>query len=313
MSDYQSALTGLFLGVLAVLVTASATAFLLARRRGAKDPLVENLSARVNAWWVMALILGLAFWIGQPAVVLLFAIASFAALREFVTLTSAHRADTWMLAALFYVALPVQYWAIWTGWYGFSSIFIPVYVFLMMPVLSALRGETGNFLIRVAEVQWAAMVAIYCVSYVPALLSLDIPGYGGQNMLLVAYLVIVVQMSDVLQYIWGKLLGRRKIAPKLSPSKTVEGFVGGVGSATVLGACMWWITPFSFWQSGLLALVIALTGFFGGLALSAVKRDRGVKDWGAAIAGHGGFMDRLDSLVFAAPVFFHLVRYWWTL
>lgn len=223
MSDYQSALTGLFLGVLAVLVTASATAFVLARRRGAKDPLVENLSARVNAWWVMALILGLAFWIGQPAVVLLFAIASFAALREFVTLTSARRADTWMLAALFYVALPVQYWAIWTDWYGFSSIFIPVYVFLLMPVLSTFRGETENFLIRVAEVQWAAMIAIYCVSYVPALLSLEIAGYEGQNILLVAYLVIVVQSSDVLQYIWGKLMGRHKIAPRLSPSKTVEG------------------------------------------------------------------------------------------
>lgn len=311
MNDFQASLMALFLAVLAVLVSASATAFLLARKKGMKDPLVENLTARINAWWVMAIILGLAFWMGQPAVVILFAIASFAALREFVTLTSAHRADTWMLAALFYIALPVQYWAVWTDWYGFFSIFIPVYVFLLMPVLSAVRGETENFLIRVAEVQWAAMIAIYCVSYVPALLSLEIPGFEGQNILLVAYLVIVVQSSDVLQYIWGKLMGRRKIAPRLSPSKTVEGFVGGVGSATVLGACMWWITPFTFWQSGLLALIIALMGFFGGLALSAVKRDRGVKDWGTTIAGHGGFIDRLDSLIFAAPVFFHLVRYWW--
>lgn len=313
MNGFQTSLMALLLGVLAVLITASATAALLARKKGRKDPLVENLTARINAWWVMAIILGLAFWMGQTAVVLLFAIASFAALREFVTLTSARRADTWMLAALFYIALPVQYWAIWSDWYGFSSIFIPVYVFLLMPVLSALRGETENFLIRVAEVQWAAMIAIYCVSYVPALLSLEIAGFEGRNILLVAYLVIVVQSSDVLQYIWGKLLGRRKIAPRLSPSKTVEGFVGGVGSATVLGACMWWITPFTFWQSGLLALIIALMGFFGGLALSAIKRDRGVKDWGTTIAGHGGFMDRLDSLIFAAPVFFHLVRYWWAL
>lgn len=311
MNDFEGSLVTLLLGVLAVLVTASATAFLLGRKRGAKDPLVENLTARINAWWVMATILGLAFWMGRPAVVLLFAVASFAALREFVTLTSARRADTWMLAAVFYVALPVQYWAVWTDWYGFFSIFIPVYVFLLMPVLSSLRGETENFLIRVAEVQWAAMITIYCLSHVPALLSLEIPGYEGQNILLVAYLAIVVQSSDVLQYIWGKLTGRRKIAPRLSPSKTVEGFAGGVGSATLLGACLWWITPFTFWQSGLLALVVALMGFFGGLALSAVKRDRGVKDWGATIAGHGGFMDRLDSLTFAAPVFFHLVRYWW--
>ena len=311
MSGYHDALISLLYGSLAVLVTASVVAFLLGLKLGRDDTLVENLTDRINAWWVMVGVLGFAFWIGRPGVVLLFALCSFAALREFVTLTNAKRADTWMLAALFYIALPLQYWAIWTDWYGFYAIFIPVYVFLAMPILSAIRGETDNFLIRVAEVQWAAMIAIYCVSYIPALLSLKIDGFEGQNILLIAFLVIVVQSSDVLQYIWGKLMGRRKIAPRLSPSKTVEGFAGGVGSATLLGACMFWITPFSFWQAGLLALCIALMGFFGGLVLSAVKRDRGVKDWGATIAGHGGFIDRLDSLIFAAPVFFHLVRYFW--
>lgn len=312
MSRYHDALISLLYGSLAVLITASVVAFALGLKLGRDDALVENLRDRINAWWVMVGILGLAFWMGRSGVVLLFALCSFAALREFVTLTNAKRADTWMLAALFYIALPLQYWAIWTDWYGFYSIFIPVYVFLAMPILSAIRGETDNFLIRVAEVQWAAMIAIYCVSHIPALLSLRIDGFEGQNILLIAFLVIVVQSSDVLQYIWGKLMGKRKIAPRLSPSKTVEGFAGGVGSATLLGACMFWITPFTFWQAGLLALVIALMGFFGGLVLSAVKRDRGVKDWGATIAGHGGFIDRLDSLIFAAPVFFHLVRYFWT-
>ncbi|WP_371225238.1 phosphatidate cytidylyltransferase [Roseovarius sp. 2305UL8-3] len=312
MIGHHSELMTLLMAVLAVLVTASAVGFVLARLKGADNPVIENLNARINAWWVMAIVLGLAFWWGRPGVILLFAICSFAALREFVTLTNARRADTWMLAALFYIALPLQYWSIWTDWYGFTAIFIPVYVFLGMPILSALRGETDNFLIRVAEVQWAAMIAIYCVSHIPALLCLNIPGFEGQNILLIAFLVIVVQASDVLQYIWGKLMGKTKIAPRLSPSKTVEGFAGGVGSATLLGACLWWITPFSFWQAGLMALVIALMGFFGGLVLSAVKRDRGVKDWGATIAGHGGFIDRLDSLIFAAPIFFHLIRFWWT-
>ena len=146
----------------------------------------------------------------------------------------------------------------------------------------------------------------------PALLSLEIPGYEGRNLLLIAFLVLVVQSSDVLQYVWGKLLGRHKIAPELSPSKTVEGFVGGVASATVLGALLWWITPFSPWQAGAMALMIKLMGFFGGLVMSAIKRDRGVKDWGWMIEGHGGVLDRLDSVIFAAPVFFHLTRYWWT-
>ena len=312
MSSYHTALMGLLIGVVVVLVTASGIGMLLARKKGADDPVIENLNARIDAWWIMAVVLGLAFWMGRPGVVLLFAVCSFAALREFVTLTNVRRADNWMLAALFYVVLPVQYWLVWTDWYGFMTVFIPVYVFLLIPILSAIRGETDAFLIRVAEVQWAAMVTVYFVSYIPALMDLDIPGFEGRNILLIAYLVIVVQASDVLQYIWGKLLGRRKIAPRLSPSKTVEGFVGGVGSATVLGACLYGITPFGFWQSGLMALIIALMGFFGGLVLSAVKRDRGVKDWGSTIAGHGGFIDRLDSLIFAAPIFFHLTRYWWT-
>jgi len=257
-------------------------------------------------------VIGLAFIWGRPGVVILFGLLSFAALREFVSLTNTRRADHLVLAAVFYVVLPLQYYFIWTDWYGMFSIFIPVYGYLLMPIIAVLRAETRNFLIRVAEVQWALMITVYCVSHVPALLSLDIPGYEGQNILLIAFLVLVVQSSDVLQYIWGKLAGKRKIAPKLSPSKTVEGFVGGVLSATLVGASLWWMTPFNFWQAGLLAFIIALLGFFGGLVMSAIKRDRGVKDWGQMIAGHGGFIDRLDSVIFSAPIFFHIVRYFWT-
>ena len=156
------------------------------------------------------------------------------------------------------------------------------------------------------------MICVFCVSHVPALLPLDIPRFEGRNVLLIAFLVIVVQSSDVLQYVWGKLLGRTKIAPKLSPSKTLEGFVGGGMSAVAVGTGLAWMTPFSAMEAGLLSLAIVLMGFFGGLVMSAIKRDRGVKDWGSVIAGHGGFIDRLDSVVFSAPIFFHIVRYFWT-
>jgi phosphatidate cytidylyltransferase len=155
------------------------------------------------------------------------------------------------------------------------------------------------------------MLAVFCISHVPALITLHIPGYEGRGLLLIAFLVIVVQSSDVLQYVWGKLFGRHKIAPTLSPSKTWEGFIGGVCSATVLGALLWWLTPFSFFQAGGMALLITIMGFLGGLVMSAIKRDRGVKDWGSMIEGHGGILDRLDSVVFAAPIFFHLTRYFW--
>ncbi|MBN9250775.1 MAG: phosphatidate cytidylyltransferase, partial [Mesorhizobium sp.] len=245
-------------------------------------------------------------------VLLLFAFCSFAALREFVTLTNTRRADHWALATAFFIVLPAQYVLLWTENYGIFSIFIPVYAFLLMPIIAVVRGDTQHFLVRIAEVQWALMICVFCASHVPALLTLQIPGYEGRAVLLIAFLVIVVQSSDVLQYVWGKLFGRTKIAPNLSPSKTVEGFVGGVASATLVGAALWWITPFTPVQAGLMALLITMMGFFGGLVMSAIKRDRGIKDWGHLIAGHGGLIDRLDSVVFSAPIFFHLTRYWWS-
>ena len=304
----------LFGGIVAVLLVASLVGWLLQRRTaGAPSATIENLNGRIRAWWVMIALIALAFALGKPGVILLFAFASFGALREFITLTPTRPGDHYALAVAFFVVLPVQYYLIWIDWYGLYSIFIPVYAFLLLPIVAALRGDTTDFMPRVAEVQWALMICVFCASHVPALLTLTIPGYEGRNVLLIAFLVIVVQLSDVLQYVWGKLFGRTKIAPKLSPSKTVEGFIGGIASATLIGASLWWITPFTPFQAGLLSLVITLMGFFGGLVMSAIKRDRGVKDWGHIIEGHGGLIDRLDSVVFSAPIFFHLVRYWWSL
>jgi len=315
MNEAQSDLITLVLGIFAILIVASAIGYALQKKfspDGANSA-IENLNARIKAWWIMVIFIGVAFLAGRAGVIILFAFCSFAALREFITLTNTKRADHWALASAFFVVLPIQYYLLWAEEYGIYSIFVPVYAFLLMPIISVLRGDTERFLIRIAEVQWALMICVFCASHVPALLTLTIPGYEGRNVLLIAFLVIVVQLSDVLQYVWGKLFGRTKIAPKLSPSKTVEGFVGGVASATLIGAALWWITPFTPFQAGLLALIITLMGFFGGLVMSAIKRDRGVKDWGHIIEGHGGLIDRLDSVVFSAPIFFHLVRYWWSL
>ncbi|WP_455229637.1 phosphatidate cytidylyltransferase [Geopseudomonas aromaticivorans] len=303
----------LFAGIGALLALASLIGFGLKwRSRGAASPVIDNLNARINAWWVMVAVLGGAFWLGHGAVILLFAAISFFALREFITLTPTRGGDYPALVAAFYCVLPVQYLLIASDWYGLFSIFIPVYVFLLLPILASLGGDTTGFLERAAKVQWGMMIAVFCISHVPALLTLDIPGFEGRNLLLIAWLVLVVQISDVLQYVCGKLLGKRKIAPQLSPSKTVEGFAGGIALATLVGASLFWITPFSVWQAALIALVVTLLGFFGGLVMSAIKRDRGVKDWGHMIEGHGGMLDRLDSVCFAAPIFFHLLRYGWT-
>jgi phosphatidate cytidylyltransferase len=154
-------------------------------------------------------------------------------------------------------------------------------------------------------------ICVVCVSCLPALLILDIPRYEGRNVFLLVFVVLVAQASDVLQYLWGKLCGKHPIAPTVSPSKTVEGFAGGIVSATLLGTSLWWITPFSIGQAAAFSLLITLLGFAGGLVMSAQKRRRGIKDWGDLIHGHGGVLDRLDSLWLPAPLFLLAVRYGW--
>ncbi len=303
----------IFMGAVAVLIIASMIGWVLKLRFAPEQPhaVIDNLNSRIRAWWWMVGVLAAAFWFDKQGVIILFALLSFFALREYITLCYTRRGDHLVLLLAFFIALPVQYALIWIDWYGLYSIFIPVYAFLLLPIFAALGADTTRFLERASKVQWGLMICVFCLSHVPALMTLSIPGYEGRNLLLIAFLVLVVQGSDVLQYIWGKLLGKHKVAPELSPSKTWEGLIGGVVSATVLGAALHGITPFTALEAALVALVICLMGFFGGLVMSAIKRDRGVKDWGSMIEGHGGILDRVDSVVFAAPIFFHLVRYGW--
>jgi phosphatidate cytidylyltransferase len=303
----------LLTGVGGLLTLASLVGWILQlRTKSRPNAVVENLNARIRAWWMMVLVFVVALAAGRIGSVLLFALTSFLALREFVTLTPTARGDHRALFWAFFVILPLQYWLVVTQWYGLFAIFIPVYAFLFIPIRQALAGDAQRFLARTAMLQWGLMVCVYCVSHAPALMMLRLPGFEGKGAQLLFFLVTVVQLSDVLQYVWGKLFGKTKLVPAISPSKTVEGFVGGILSASAVGAGLWWITPFNPWQAGLMALVITLMGFFGGLVMSAIKRDRGVKDWGALIEGHGGMMDRIDSLCFAAPVFFHLTRYFFS-
>lgn len=294
-------------GIVALLLTASAIGLVLARLR--PGPVVDNLNARIRAWWVMTGVLALSFLLGKIATLVLYGLLSFLALREFISLTPTRRGDHLALCLCFYIAIPLQYWLIGIEWYGLFVMCIPVYGFLLLPSVSALSGDTEQFLERNTKIQWALMLTVYCLSHAPALMLLRIPGFEGQNLLLLLFLLLVVQLSDVLQYVFGKLLGKTLLAPTVSPSKTVEGLVGGGLAATAVGAALWWITPFTPLQAAWLSLMIVICGFLGGLTLSAVKRSLGAKDWGVMIEGHGGIMDRLDSVVFAAPVFFHVVRY----
>lgn len=287
-----------------------------------EGPLTQNLRQRTWAWWIMIAVLVTGLLLGETATIILFAALSFVGLREMLRLVPDYANDRVLLACL-YLTVLLHYGFVWRHWYGTFAIFIPVYALLFLPAVSALRGRIGHFRERSASVQWTLMLSTYAISYVPALLQLPVswnlgreasegsaPGLGGaEGAALMLYLVIVVQGSDVLQYVWGKTLGRHAVAPTVSPSKTWEGFIGGVLSATALGAALWWATPFTPVQAAIISLVSCIMGFLGGLVMSAIKRDAGIKDFGSLIKGHGGVMDRLDSMAFAAPVFFHLTRF----
>ncbi len=282
---------------------------------GINPALVEAFNLRIRAWWLMCTILAAAFLLGPAsrlATVIVFFLISFWALREFITLTPTRLGDHRALFWVFIVFTPLQYLIVAMGveTYGLLfSVLIPVYAFLFIPARVAMAGDYKRFLERVAKIQAGLMICVYCLSYAPAILSLQIPGYEGQNARLLFFFVLLVQLNDVLQFAWGKLLGRRVIAPAISASRTWEGFLGGVASTSLIGAALYWATPFEPWQAAGLSAVIAVMGFAGGMTMSAIKRDRGVKDYGTLVVGHGGVLDRIDSICFAAPVFYHLTRY----
>ncbi len=312
MKTLDPQLVRAFAGVLGLLALSSLVGLVLkvVVKKPEAQPTISNLNARIGAWWIMSAIFALTLVIGLVGSLVLFGLMSFLALREYVTLLPTRRADHRTLFWAFFIFTPLQYFLIAIQWYGMFAILIPVFAFLFVPARLAIAGDTESFLQRASTIQWGLMICVYCLSYTPALLMLNIPGYGRPAKLML-YLVLVDQLSDVMQYVWGKMLGQHKIAPVVSPNKTWEGFVGGVLSATAIGTALWWMTPFTPVVAAAVSLTITLMGFAGGLTMSAIKRDRGVKDYGTLIKGHGGILDRMDSMCFAAPIFFHIVRYFY--
>jgi phosphatidate cytidylyltransferase len=272
---------------------------------------VETFAARVNSWWVMAILLALALLLGRAGVVLLFALAAFGALREFATYTAKAREDHLALALAFFAALPAQFLFVGLGWPGVFTIFIPVYVFAALSVLSALRGSPDRFLPRVAETQWALMICVYGASHVPALMTLPLQGSPDGGVLLIPFLVLVVQAGEIADYLIGRRVRGRPVAPQLSP-RTWRGGACGVGVAGVVGAALSWLTPFGLPGGTLMAMLAAAAGLAGTLVLAAIKRERRVKDWSHLIPGQGGVLDQLGGVFFAAPLVYHLAHWGWT-
>jgi len=331
---------GLVGGVLTLLTMSTGIGQLLKKQSdtGLNPVVIEQFNLRVRAWWVLCGFLAAAFWAGQTATVFLFGLLSFWALREFITLTPTRMADHRALFWVFFLFTPFQYVLIGVNRYQLYSVLIPVYAFLFIPARIAFAGDYKRYLERCAKIQAGLMICVYCLSYAPAILYLDIPNQSQTtkaaaaprpvpekpanedqpdgddrdkypNARLLFFFLLVVALGDAFQYISEKLIGKHVIAPAISPNRTWEGFLGGVGCATLFGTAMWWATPFHPLVAALMSLTITMMGFAGGMTMSAIKRDRGVKDYGTLVEGHGGVLDRIDSTCFAAPVFFHVTRF----
>lgn len=304
------------LGVVGGFLALATVIVLLKRalRPGSGD---QSLWDRTRAWWVMVLLLSAALFAGRGVTTIFFALVSFGALKEFLTLIPLRSADRRVMFWA-YAAIPVQYLLIRTGSVGIFTVFIPVYMFMIIPMRMISIGETRGFVRAAAITQWALMGAVYGLGHTAALLylrgqgtaSVDVAVTSGQGLLL--FLLIVTQMNDVAAFCTGKLIGGPKIIPSVSPNKTWAGFIGGIVTTTALGAVLGpLLTPMRLDHALLAGLGIGIFGFFGDATLSAVKRDLGVKDAGSIIPGHGGVLDRVNSLMFTAPLFFHFIRFFY--
>lgn len=270
-----------------------------------------ELKRRTNSWWVITGLLALFLFLNQELAFAGVALLSALCLKELFEAIGMDSQDRYLLFFC-YLLIPVQYYFAYIGHYQLFLIFIPVFAFFILPLHSLLRGDMSHYTQSVAVTQWSLMLAVYSLSHLVYLLSLDFPfDFSAGNKGVILYLIFLTQFNDVLQFLWGKLFGRRKILPKVSPNKTWAGFIGGVGTTTLLAWSLRFLTPFSIIQSLIAGFLIAVTGFVGDLNISAVKRNAGRKDMGGLIPGHGGVMDRLDSLSCSAPFFFHLLYFWY--
>jgi phosphatidate cytidylyltransferase len=313
----------LFFIVFGLLLLASVVAVILSLKEYGDDEAgdlrrmeMRNLDGVIRTSWLMMFV----FWIGWIAgdwvALTLFGIVSFFALREFMTLSPTRRGDHRSLVLAFFAVLPAQYWLVGAGHFNMFAVFIPVYVFLALPLTSALANDPLRFLERNAKLQWGIMVCIYGMSHVPALLLLDFPGYNNKNAFMVFFLVLVVQTCMAVQHLASRKLKRKAVAPAISQSFNWASWWIGIGVASVFGAALAGITPWVPGTAFAFSFIACVAGSMGHFVMKALKRDRGIPSWGSqgsAITGAGGLLDRVDALCFAAPVFFHSVRWYFGL
>jgi phosphatidate cytidylyltransferase len=307
----------LFLILFGGLMLVSAATVLVAtrERRPADDPAVLKFAGDLRATWIGAIVFWLAWVSGAAVATILFAAFSFLALREFVTLMQTRRADHRSLMLAFFVVLPVQYVLAGSRSFDLFTVFIPVYVFLAIPVLSAFGGDPLRFLERNAKIQWGVMVCVFGLSHAPALLLLDFPHVHDRGPFLVFFLVIVTVSAQIIEEIASQRLRQRPVARMIDRTFGWRAWLIACLGSSVVGGLLFWITPFKLPQAMVMALIAGAAGTLGEFVMTALKKDAGVNYWGntGQVTGAVGLLDRVAPLCFAAPVFFHSVRWYFQL
>jgi phosphatidate cytidylyltransferase len=274
---------------------------------------LKDFRALLGTTWFMVVVFWVAWAAGDAVATCLFGLLSFFALREFITLSPTRRGDHRGLVLAFFVVLPIQYWLVGTQRFDLFTVFIPVYVFLAIPVISALAGDTQRFLERNAKLQWGITVCVYGMSHVPALLLLEFRDYEGKGAFMVFFLVFVVQSCMLLQHLLTRRLKRPPSHPAISAGFNWYTWVLGMALGSFAGGLLSFITPFKPGQAVVMAFIACAAGSMGHLVMKALKRDRGITAWGrrgVAVTGANGLLDRVDALCFAAPIFFHSARWY---
>jgi len=299
------------LGAIVALLAVATIVVAIMRRGDAANRHVE-LAARVRSWWVLVFVFAIAISFRRSVAIGFFAVLSFLALKEYLSLVPTRRADRRVLFWA-YLCVPLQY--VWIGmhWYNLFLIFIPVWAFLWIAMRMVLRGDTKDFLRAAGTIHWGLMTMVFGLSHLAYLLVLpDGKAVDAHGAALLLFVVLLTELNDVLQYVWGRTLGKHKVIESVSPKKTVEGLVGGALTTTVIAYFLAPVlTPLTHPDSIAVGLMIGFGGFLGDVTISAVKRDIGVKDSGSLIPGHGGILDRIDSLLFTGPLFFHFMAFFY--
>ena len=293
---------GIIFGVL--ILTSSSFAIL---KKVKPSKLAKEMFVRTQSWWFIAI--GVAVLITAPAIVgtLLVAYISFVALRELLSIAGFSEADRSALFASYFV-IPIQYFLAFKGYYEAFLIFIPFIMFIVLPFILVINGNIARITRSMTYIPSILILTVYLLSHLVLLYDIEVDGFTVGAGGLIIYLIMLTEFNDVFQFTWGKLFGRRKILPSVSPNKTWAGFIGGVITTAVLAYFIRFLTPLNEWQSLVIGLAIGITGFVGDSLISAIKRELKIKDTDDLIPGHGGSLDRLDSLFVTAPVFYHLLK-----